>query len=66
MNLFEDTSRRVPSDYFAEMRDTLGVPFETVLASHGLPADANSSLLCDDYEAFLTWRQQWLWQEIQW
>lgn len=58
-------SDRAPSDYLAEIRETPGFPFEAVLASHGLPADADSALLKDDYEAFLTWRQERLWKEIQ-
>ena len=57
-------SDRAPSDYLAEIRNTRGFPFETVLGSHGLPTGADSPLLCDDYEAFHTWRQEWLWQQI--
>lgn len=56
---------RAPSDYLAQIRQTPGFPFQVVLASHGLPTDAASPLLRDDYEAFLTWRQDYLWQEIQ-
>ena len=56
---------RAPSDYLAQIRKTPGFPFEAVLASHGLPTDAGSALLKDDYEAFLTWRQERLWKEIQ-
>ena len=56
---------RAPSDYLAEIRDTPGFPFEEVLASHGLPAGADSPLLRDDYEAFLLRRQERLWREIQ-
>jgi len=58
-------SDRAPSDYLAEIRNTAGFPFDAVLASHGLPAGAGSALLNDDYEAFLTWRQERLWKEIQ-
>ena len=58
-------SARAPSDYLAEIRDTPGFPFGQVLISHGLPADAESPLLCDDYEAFLALRQEHLWQEIR-
>jgi hypothetical protein len=36
-----------------------------VLASHSLPAGADSPLLRDDYEAFLAWRREQLWQEIR-
>lgn len=58
-------SDRAPSDYLAEIRNTPGFPFEAVLASHGLPADTDSPLLHDDYEGFLAWRQNRLWQEIR-
>ena len=58
-------SDRAPSDYLAEMRNTLGFPFKDVLASHGLPTEANSPLLRDDYEAFLALRQEHMWAEIQ-
>ena len=58
-------SDRAPSDYLAEIRNTPGFPFETVLVSHGLPAASDSPLLLDDYVAFLVWRQERLWQEIR-
>ena len=58
-------SDRAPSDYLAEIRATPGLPFDTVLASHGLPSGADSPLVGDDYDAFLEWRQEHLWQEIR-
>jgi hypothetical protein len=58
-------SDRAPSDYLAEIRDTADFPFETVLASHVLPTALDSSLLRDDYGAFLDWRQEQLWQKIR-
>lgn len=58
-------SDRAPSDYLAEIRGTPGFPFEPVLTSHSLPTSPNSPLLRDDYEGFLEWRQNHLWQEIQ-
>jgi hypothetical protein len=58
-------SDRAPSDYLAEIRNTPGFPLDSVLASHGLPAGADSPLLRDDYETFLAWRQKLLWEEIQ-
>jgi hypothetical protein len=58
-------SDRAPSDYLAEIRKTPGFPFETVLATHGLPVGADSPLLRDNFEAFLAWRQERLWQEIR-
>ena len=36
-----------------------------MLASHCLPTGDASPLWSDDYEAFLAWRQDRLWQEIQ-
>lgn len=58
-------SDRAPSGYLAEIRSTSGFPFDAILASHGLPSDADSPLLHDDYEAFLVWRQERLWQVIR-
>lgn len=58
-------SDRAPSDYLTEIRNTPGFPFEIVLASHGLPGCGESPLLRDDYEAFLAWRQEYLWQGIR-
>ncbi|MEW6750475.1 MAG: hypothetical protein AB1505_05790 [Candidatus Latescibacterota bacterium] len=56
---------RAPSRYLADLRNTVGFPFEAVLASHGLPTAPDSALLRDDYEGFLAWRQDYLWQQIQ-
>jgi hypothetical protein len=47
------------------MRSTPEFPFEAVLVSQLLPATSDSPLLRDDYEAFLDWRQERLWQEIR-
>ena len=58
-------SDRAPSRYLADIRNTPGFPFEAVLGSHGLPAGSGSPLLTDDFEAFLTVRQEYLWHEIQ-
>ena len=58
-------SDRAPSEYLATIRQTLEFPYESVLASHGLPSAEDSALLQDDYDAFLVWRQARLWQEIQ-
>ena len=61
----EMISDRASSDYLAEIKSTSGFPFVPVLTSHGLPAAADSPLRRDDYEAFLSWRQEHLWQEIR-
>ena len=58
-------SDRAPSDYLLEIRSTPGFPFEAVLDSHSLPSSTDSPLLSDDYDAFLTWRQDRLWEEIR-
>ncbi len=58
-------SSRAPSEYLADIRKTPGFPFDAVLASHCLPTGYASPLWSNDYEAFLTWRQERLWQEIQ-
>jgi hypothetical protein len=56
---------RPPSAYLGDLRATKGFPFEPVLASHCLPTGADSPLLQDDFDRFLEWRQNRLWQEIQ-
>jgi hypothetical protein len=58
-------SNRAPSDYLAEIKGTEGFPFETVLRSHLLPVGEASPFWSDDYEAFLAFRQQELWQQIK-
>ncbi len=56
---------RAPSRYFADIRKTPGFPFDAVLASHCLPTGTASPFWADDYEAFLDWRENRLWREIQ-
>ena len=58
-------SNRAPSDYLKEIRDTDNFPFDAVLQSHCMPTGDNAPFWSDDYESFLEWRQQRLWQEIQ-
>lgn len=58
-------SNRAPSDYLVEIRNTDGFPFDAVMASHSLPIGEASPLLSDNFEAFLDWRQERLWQEIK-
>lgn len=58
-------SDRAPSDYMAEIRGTPGFPFDKVLTSHCLPTGDSSPFWRDDYDAFLAWRENRLWQEIQ-
>jgi hypothetical protein len=56
---------RAPSDYLTEMHQTSNFPFEMVLKSHCLPVGDSSPLMKDDFEAFLIWRQEELWKEVQ-
>jgi hypothetical protein len=58
-------SNRAPSDYMSDIRNWQGFPFDVVLNSHCLPSDESSPIWSDDYEAFLAWRQERLWQEIK-
>lgn len=56
---------RAPSMYMADIRKTQGFPFDAVLASHCLPTGADAPFWTDDYDAFLAWREDRLWQEIK-
>lgn len=58
-------SNRAPSDYLNEIRNTQGFPFDAVLTSHCLPVGNTSPFWTNDYNAFLVWRQDRLWQEIK-
>lgn len=58
-------SDRAPSDYMAEIRATPNFPLEQVLASHCLPVGEAAPFWTDNFDAFLAWRQERLWQEIK-
>jgi hypothetical protein len=58
-------SDRAPSKYLDDIKKTSNFPFDSVLRSHCLPTGDGSPLLTDNFEAFLTWRQEKLWMEIQ-
>jgi Uncharacterized conserved protein len=58
-------SNRAPSDYLAEIHKTPGFPLDSVLSSHCLPAGKESPFWSDDYDAYLDWREERLWQEIR-
>ncbi|WP_397570419.1 DUF262 domain-containing protein [Schlesneria sp. T3-172] len=58
-------SNRAPSDYLTDIQKTPGFPFDAVLSSHCLPTGEASPFWTDDYETFLSWRQNRLWQEIK-
>ena len=48
-----------------EIKNCPGFPFDAVLTSHLLPTGDDSPLWSDDYEAYLIWRQNKLWDEIK-
>ena len=56
---------RSPSAYFVDIKNTQGFPFDDMLASHCLPTGEGSPIFTDDYDAFLAWREQRLWDEIK-
>ncbi|MGD0650329.1 MAG: DUF262 domain-containing protein [Verrucomicrobiia bacterium] len=59
-------SRRAPSDYFAEIREKHGNhQTEELLDSHALPTGEKSSLTGDQFEDFLTWREERLKEMIE-
>jgi hypothetical protein len=58
-------SDRAPSQFLTDIRNTSGFPFDAVLSSHCLPTGNESPFWTDDYEAFLVWREDRLWQEIK-
>ena len=59
-------SDRAPSDYMAEIRNTLGdEKFSTLLSSHFIPGDPSSPIWSDDFEAFLAQRQDALWEQVR-
>lgn len=58
-------SDRAPSDYLTDIRNTPNFPFDEVLASHCLPIGNDSVFWSDDFDAFLAWRQDRIWQEIK-
>lgn len=58
-------SNRAPQDYLADIRSKPGFPLDAVLKSHLLPQGEISSLMQNDYDAFLTWRQEQLWTQIK-
>jgi len=64
-------SDRAPSVYLDEIRrayEEKGLPgeaFEGLLSSHLLPVGPDSPLWRDDFEGFLAWRQEAIWQLIK-
>ena len=58
-------SNRAPSAYLKDIRKTPGFPFDDVLRSHWLPTGEASPFWSDNYESFLSWRQERLWAEIR-
>ncbi len=60
-------SDRAPSDYLKEIRNARGDPkFKELLHSHLLPIEQDAGLLeNDDFDGFLTWRQNRIFEEIK-
>lgn len=58
-------SDRAPSEYLGEMQKVLKDDFGPLLTSHVLPADPDSPLFADDFEAFLDWRENALWAQLK-
>lgn len=62
-------SNRAPSDYMREIQDELDSAypgkFYELLQSHLLPSGPDSPLWRNDFEGFLTWRQNAIWNEIR-
>ena len=57
---------RAPSDYLSEIEEEFGSKkIRELLASHLLPAGPNSSLLKDDFDAFLDEREQAIAREVE-
>ncbi len=57
---------RPPSRYLKDVRDSLGQEkFDELLASHLLPAGDDSPFWKDDFDGFLTWRQESIWRDIK-
>ena len=58
---------KAPSKYMAEIRKALhnDAKFATLLESHLLPSGEDSPLLNDQFDEFLLWRKEMLWQQIK-
>lgn len=59
-------SNQPPAKYLESIRKVLGdSSFASLLESHLLPCGEGSPLWINDFEAFLAWRQDAVWKEIQ-
>ncbi len=59
-------SARAPSDYLEEIREARGdAKFKELLESHLLPSGKDAPFWDDDFGAFLDWRQETVFKEIQ-
>ena len=56
--------KRAPSVYLTEIREALGDDLDEVLASHRLPTGSPSPLTTDDFDAFLEWRSEQLYDAL--
>jgi hypothetical protein len=58
-------NKRPPSSYLADIQQKVQGALPVLLASHLLPTGSTNPLLDDDFEGFLQWRQDAIWQRIQ-
>jgi hypothetical protein len=57
---------RAPAEYMTQISTSLGTDkFQELLRSHLLPGDQESPIWSNDFDAFLAWREDMLWREIQ-
>jgi hypothetical protein len=57
--------KRAPSDYLNEIATEIGDKFDQMIASHLLPGGKESPLLKNDFEAFISRREEKFMQKIQ-
>lgn len=58
-------SKQPPSSYMRDIEHEVGAAFPVLLSSHLLPSGSVSPLARDDFEQFLQWRQDAIWDRIQ-
>jgi hypothetical protein len=59
-------SDQCPSKYMEGIRNALGeASFGQLLSSHHLPSGPGSPFWANDFESFLRWREEALWEEIK-
>lgn len=58
-------SNNAPSIYLSKLREAEDFPLASILHSHCLPSDEASPLFDDNFDIFLKWRQEKIWEKIQ-